>query len=376
MTSLESANALLVTKEDNAETADSTPVGSGEMKPNVKDNGLETSDVELHQTPAVRTSPRITSSSSSSNIKSTTGDASNSPLMPSGGRKRKTTAKKVSAPTRVRVRKRARREKDEYSRIQYSSFDERCNQLLRFKEEYGHCNVRQKYTGANPTLGKWCTSLRVSYNKIQKGMAPDRRLPQERIERLENIGFEWQDHKTFRYEEGFEKRCSELIAFKEESGHCNVPARYSKNLSLGGWCSSIRNTYNKMQQGKDVATLHILSQHRIERLEKIGFQWKVVDYDGVFENHCRELIAFKEEFGHCHVPRVYPSNQSLGTWCDNLRSAYRHIQDGIPTKRSLLPDRIERLEKIGFQWVCGNKKDLKRPASTSNITTRSTATSS
>jgi len=54
ITSLESVNALLVKEEDSKETADSTPVRSGEMKPNaqdpVQDNGLE-SYVELHQQP-------------------------------------------------------------------------------------------------------------------------------------------------------------------------------------------------------------------------------------------------------------------------------------------------------------------------------------
>jgi len=74
ITSLESVNALLVKEEDSKETADSTPVRSGEMKPNaqdpVQDNGLE-SDVEVHQQP-VHTSPRIISTSSSKKRKATT----------------------------------------------------------------------------------------------------------------------------------------------------------------------------------------------------------------------------------------------------------------------------------------------------------------
>jgi len=55
-----------------------------------------------------------------------------------------------------------------------------------------------------------------------------------------------------------------------------------------------------------------LSQDRIERLEEIDFQWQGADYDEAFEKRCRELIAFKEDFGHCNVPQKYADDPSLG----------------------------------------------------------------
>ena len=62
-----------------------------------------------------------------------------------------------------------------------------------------------------------------------------------------------------------------------------------------------------------------ISNDRIERLEEIGFQWQVLrtEYCKTFEKHCRELIAFKEEFGHCNV-------------LDVMR-AISHWEDGVTT---------------------------------------------
>ena len=60
---------------------------------------------------------------------------------------------------------------------------------MAFKEEFGHCNVPQKCT-YNLSLGSWCNKLRAAYNKIQKGMKANDNLSQDKIECLEEIGFQ------------------------------------------------------------------------------------------------------------------------------------------------------------------------------------------
>jgi len=258
-------------------------------------------------------------------------------------RKRKSSADS-DASTTPQTRKKAKTVKDTSIQQSRTGFDEWCNQLFRFKEEFGHCNVPQKYAD-NLSLGQWCNKMRSAYKKIQKGMKTKYNLSQDRIERLEDIGFQWQGVD---YDEAFEKHCRELIAFKEEFGHCNVSQRYADNPSLGQWCSQMRTAYKKVQKG--IKTNSKLSQDRIERLEDIGFQWGV-DYDKVFKKRCCELITFKEEVGHCNVPISYADNPSLGQWCRQARTAYKKVQKGMKTKYDLSQDRIvERLEDIGFQW--------------------------
>ena len=224
-------------------------------------------------------------------------------------------------------------------------FERRCRQLLAFRDEFGHCNVPQKYKG-DPSLGIWCKVMRTTHGKIQKGlMNLSRVLSQDRIVRLEEIGFQWE---VCDYDAAFESRCDQLVAFKEEFGHCHVPVKYQRNRSLGQWCSGMRSTYSRIQRG--LPTKSVLPAERIERLEEIGFQWQASFHDDSFEKRCSELLEFKKEFGHCNIPNNYPSNQSLGTWCKAMRTAYNKAQKGEKSNYKISEDRIERLENIGFRW--------------------------
>jgi len=262
-------------------------------------------------------------------------------------RKRKSSAvsdASTNTTLHTKTRKKVKTDMETSTQQSKTSFDEWCNQLLRFKEEFGHCNIPQRYAD-NPSLGYWCKNVRCAYIKIEQGMKAHHNLSQGRIERLEEIGFQW---KGVDFDEAFEKRCRELIVFKEEFGHCNVPTKYSGNPSLGQWCSSMRIAYKKIQKG--MTTDRNLSLDRIERLEEIGFQWKGFDHDEAFEKRCRELIAFKEEFGHCNIPQTCAGNPKLGRWCGSMRLIYKKVQKGMTTRCNLSRDRIERLEEIGFQW--------------------------
>ena len=69
-------------------------------------------------------------------------------------------------------------------------FDKRCRELAEFKVTYGHCNVPKRYH-ENPALGRWCGNLRVAFGRKMKGERTSYNISQERIGRLEEIGFQW-----------------------------------------------------------------------------------------------------------------------------------------------------------------------------------------
>jgi hypothetical protein len=99
----------------------------------------------------------------------------------------------VSPPSmHVNVRKKVRAENEANGLIQFkfTSFDERCNQLLQFKEKFGHCRVERDYIG-HPSLGIWCKNMRGAYNRKINGMESMHKLTPYRIKRMENLGFEW-----------------------------------------------------------------------------------------------------------------------------------------------------------------------------------------
>ena len=72
-----------------------------------------------------------------------------------------------------------------------------------------------------------------------------------------------------------------------------------------------------------------------------------------FAEHFKELMAFKEEFGHCNVPQTKSRNNkhlSLGYWFNNIRMSYKAIKEGRSSDRKLSKADMKRLENAGFEW--------------------------
>ena len=137
------------------------------------------------------------------------------------------------------------------------------------------------------------------------------------------------------------KRFGELEDYKKEHGDCNVPAlSYKQNLQLGMWVARQRKNY---KQNK-------MSAERIEALERIGFEWvgpkglgRRPD-DGSWWRRFGELEDYKKEHGDCYVPTAaYKQNPQLGGWVATQRNNYKQNKMNV--------ERIEALERIGFQWV-------------------------
>ena len=55
-----------------------------------------------------------------------------------------------------------------------------------------------------------------------------------------------------------------------------------------------------------------------------------------------ELKAFKNEFGHCNVPRNWKQNPALNDWLGFQRQCWK--------KNKLRPERVRRLEQLGVEW--------------------------
>ena len=140
----------------------------------------------------------------------------------------------------------------------------------------------------------------------------------------------------------------ELLEFKKYYGHCNVPCKYEANKQLGRWVDRQRQMYKHTKKGCNI------SEERIELLEKIGFEWdrkrriaiKSTHYDKLWCGYYQELLEFKKYYGHCNVPCKYEANKQLGRWVDRQRQMYKHTKKGC----NISEERIELLEKIGFEW--------------------------
>ena len=194
----------------------------------------------------------------------------------------------------------------------WEPFDEawttRFDELVDFKNDHGDCNVPQ----GQGSLGMWVNRQREEFKAG--------RLSEERIARLESIGFVWD-----MLEQEWLERFGELTKYKTVNGDCSVPQSQG---SLGVWVDTQRQSFKK---GK-------LPQERVDLLESIGFSWEPTDE--AWTARFDELVDFKDENGDCNVPKV---QGPLGRWVDTQRQSYK--------KGKLSQERIGLLKSIGFEWV-------------------------
>ncbi len=189
--------------------------------------------------------------------------------------------------------------------------------LVDYRKEHGDCNVPQRKRG----LGHWVNRQRSDYR--------EGKLRKDKAAKLDEVGFVW-DMLEAQWEEMYQ----ELIIYKSQYGHCDVPQKSSK---LGRWVNTQRQAYKR----------GALSTDKIGKLKKIGFKLGESLSDR-WENMYQELIKYKERYGDCNVSSRFPENPKLGTWVANQRANYR--------KDNLRKDSVKKLEEIGFEW-----EPMKRP---------------
>jgi hypothetical protein len=235
--------------------------------------------------------------------------------------------------------------------------------------------------------GTWVDTQRVQFRKMKRKLAaqgiaydgpPLReataapakpvvgRLSEDRIGRLDELGFVWS------LRDDWEKHYEELKEYKNETGHCNVPARFSKNRRLGIWVSAQRQQSKALQQNSEPMTHGSarLSQERIDLLDNLGFTWTIRSRDSLGESwnqRLQDLKAYKAAYGNCLVPSRYPPNPELGVWVGTQRTQYRlylKAKQGFDLGggyTAMTEDRIQLLEEIGFIWALRSGDSKKFP---------------
>ena len=122
-------------------------------------------------------------------------------------------------------------------------------QLKKFKLENGHCHVPKDYKIDGLSLGTWVASQRKSQKKNI--------LKPERLKKLNLINFIW-DVINYEWNENY----NYLKSYYAEKGHSQVPIKYKiKDCNLGSWVNNQRRNDS-------------ISQERIDKLNKLDFDWK------------------------------------------------------------------------------------------------------
>jgi hypothetical protein len=214
------------------------------------------------------------------------------------------------------------------------SWERKFEKLLAYKQRYGHCDVPTGWP-KDPALAHWVITQR-SWRR--KG-----RLSQDRIQRLDGIGFSWssrlddndaagsfQEHVKVA-DQLWELRFAELVRFRKQYGHFSVPQSDVSKRRLHDWLAWQRK---HRRSGR-------LREDRKRRLQKLGVEWEPRDprWDRTFA----KLMVYKKRFGHCDVLTHSGKYHCLGHWISNQRSFRR--------KGLLSQERIKRLDQVGFPWI-------------------------
>jgi hypothetical protein len=188
-------------------------------------------------------------------------------------------------------------------------------------------------------------------------------------------------------DEQWEQMFGHLIKFKEQYGHCFVPKRHPLEQKLSSWVCIQRSQLRKLSESEPLThsnsptrvigaanedDLPHVCKERFQRLSEIGFAWSFHNNGGKpessrntrnslddnWDSMFKALVAYKNQHGHCLVPKRYKDDPKLGTWVDTQRVQYKKLKRNfispLPLQRRITSERIQRLEELGFVWSIRN----------------------
>jgi hypothetical protein len=153
---------------------------------------------------------------------------------------------------------------EQFRPYQADQWAKRYEQLANFKTTFGHCFVDPEQS---KVLFHWAKHQR--YQHKLKSAGRHTTLTDERQQQLDDLGFVWDSHDAL-----WEQRFNELLAYKEENGHTNVPVQYSENEPLGVWVKSQQRHYWGYKKNPDQKKSAV-KERRYKRLDEIRFQWNL-----------------------------------------------------------------------------------------------------
>lgn len=168
----------------------------------------------------------------------------------------------------------------------------------------------------------------------QRQYYKDGKLSKERIKKLEYVGIVWNPYVNA-WETGF----LHAKKYYEFYGNLEVPLSYKDKdgYTLGVWISNQRNNYRRPHGNKRV------TEKQKKLLDSIGMIWepKTLQWEKLYT----AAEEYFEEYGSLNVPAGYKTADG------NLLNEWLRFQRENKSKGILSTEKIERLNKIGMDWL-------------------------
>ncbi|MFI6163009.1 Helicase associated domain protein [Micromonospora haikouensis] len=191
--------------------------------------------------------------------------------------------------------------------------------LRAFHADHGHLRVPVGHVRHGVRLERWAARQRAEYEA--------HRLPQDRVQHLNDIGFDWTPMTR-----AWERGIAAATAFHAEHGHLDVPTGHViDGLDLNLWLGQQRRYHRK----------NTLPANRITALTDLGIAWTVKRPS--YHDGFTALQHFHATHGHIRVPYGATVNGiNLYDWLAARRTDHRLGR--------LNDDRTRSLEALGMQW--------------------------
>ena len=202
-------------------------------------------------------------------------------------------------------------------------WNEMFARLMKYKTKYQSTSVLRTFEDGR--LAFWVHFQRQMYNK--------KNVDEERIIRLNSIGFVW-NQQDAKWTEMYER----LVAYREQYGSTCVPGRYEIDPQLGLWVDNQRKSTRK------------LSVDRRNLLNSIGFDWSA--RDAKWTKMYERLVAYKDQYGSTCISKSYKADPKLATWVHAQRASYNKNSSHLTAEKK------QQLNSIGFVWKVRNSYNM------------------
>lgn len=169
-----------------------------------------------------------------------------------------------------------------------------------------------------------------AYHKIYNWKnRKNQNLTVQQIEQLKSIDyFNKSKHLRRVRTISFDKRYSEMLAYKEKYGTIKISPRDVRHSGLRHWQNHISRS-------------RILTEEQKKRLEEIGIKLKIIHtnpkFSRTFDFRLKQLKAYKNKFGTTHIKRTNKEYKELYYWTSYIKR-----------RAVLTKDQIDKLKAIGF----------------------------
>ncbi|KAL3756432.1 hypothetical protein ACHAWU_007703 [Discostella pseudostelligera] len=215
-------------------------------------------------------------------------------------------------------------------------WEEKFQELVRFKEEHGHCEVtvRKGFDELKP-LASWASTQRVSEMMSSSNL-------------MEMTFPNFTSNPTHGFLHMFAVR---RYAVKVQGETIGQPAGENNRYLTRFTCLHFfTNLSTLMFVFTTPFVMLDITDEQIIRLGSLGFSFKMRDD---FETRFNQLCQFKKEFGHTKVPVFYTGHNNLGRWAKRMRDG---IRDNEPWM-----DEVRKTRLLGIDFDTSARRVFDHP---------------